>query len=150
MHSKTANGAFQYSSSENALVDFFSAVASQRTAVLSNEDTLIELFEAAREGSESLAIKIIFFSRDPRNGAGEKAAGRKLLAYLAKTNPEFTNSNILNIVKYGSWKDIQILIDNGSLNENAIMVWAANLVASDRLAAKWAPRKGPLARALRD
>ncbi len=147
-YAKTENDALQYESSGSRLVDFFSKAAVQRMQVLAGEDNLIPLYKQAKKEDHILATKTVFWLRDPRAGAGERAAGIKLLKHLADTQPGFVSENMKQIAEYGRWKD---LIELSSTHKNDIVVtWAKAIKEGDRLAAKWAPRKGDLARSIRD
>jgi hypothetical protein len=144
---RTENDALQYESA-GSLVDFFSQAAVQRMQVLAGEDNLVPLYKKAKQEDHILATKTIFWLRDPRAGAGERAAGIKLLKHLAETQPDFVSENMQQIAEYGRWKD---LIELSSTHKNDVVVtWAKAIKDGDRLAAKWAPRKGELARSIRD
>ena len=145
---RTTNDAAQYESTGSRAVDFFYAAPVQRMAVLTGEDNLIELYEGAKKEDLELATKTVFWLRDPRSGAGERAAGIKLLKYLAEKQPLFVYDNMQKIAEYGRWKDLEHLQD--SHGDGVAVEWAKAIKKGDRLAAKWAPRKGKLARAIRD
>jgi hypothetical protein len=147
-YAKTDKDALQYESSGSRLVDFFSKAAVQRMQVLAGEDDLIPLYKRAKQEDHILATKTVFWLRDPRAGAGERAAGIKLLKHLADTQPGFVSENMLQIAEYGRWKD---LIELSSTHKNDVIItWAKAIKEGDRLASKWAPRKGDLARSIRD
>ena len=144
---KTENDALQYESA-GSLVDFFSQAAVQRMQVLEGTDELIPLYKKAKQEDYVLATKTIFWLRDPRAGAGERAAGIKLLKHLAETQPGFISENMQQVAEYGRWKDLTELF---STHKNDVVItWAKAIKDGDRLAAKWAPRKGELARSIRD
>jgi hypothetical protein len=143
----TENDALQFESA-GSLVDFFSQAAVQRMQVLAGEDDLIPLYTKAKGEDYVLATKTVFWLRDPRAGAGERAAGLKLLKHLADTQPDFITENMKQIAEYGRWKDLTEL---SATHQNEVAVtWAKAIKDGDRLASKWAPRKGNLARLIRD
>ena len=144
---KTKNDALQYESA-GSLIDFFSKAAVQRMQVLDGTDELIPLYKKAKQEDYVLATKTVFWLRDPRAGAGERAAGIKLLKHLADTQPGFVSENMQQIAEYGRWKDLTEL--TATHKNDVIITWAKAIKDGDRLAAKWAPRKGNLARSIRD
>ena len=138
-YSYTTNEAKQFENSGDALVDFFRSAASQRQAILSKQDNLFKLFINAYNQDKEVASKLIFWLRDPRRGAGEKAASRKLFQLLFEASPDFIFDNLDSIVKYGYWKDLILFIDEDKTGTIA-KYWADKINNNDRLAAKWAPR----------
>ena len=143
----TENGALQYESA-GPLIDFFSQAAVQRMQVLEDTDDLVHLYTKAKNEDHVLATKTVFWLRDPRSGAGERAAGIKLLKHLADNQPGFVADNIAQIAEYGRWKDLENIVDTHQ--KEVVQEWAKAIKNGDRLASKWAPRKGKLARAIRD
>ena len=136
-YSYTENEGKQFASSGDVLVDFFRSAAAMRTQVLEKRDNLGKLFLDAYTQDREVATKLVFWLRDPRRGAGEKASARKLLVLLQEANPKFLVDNLDNVVKYGYWKDI---LKVANKNKGVIKHWAKKIKSGDRLASKWAPR----------
>lgn len=132
----TEKGAIQYSSSMNPLVDFFRSAASQREMVLYNDDNILELFLNAYGADKKLAMKLAFWLRDPRGGAGEKAASQKIFRTLFNANQNVIVDNVDLLVKYGYWKDVLFY----ARSEKVLEYWIDKIKSGDKLAAKWAPR----------
>lgn len=132
----TEKGAIQYKSSMNSLVDFFRSAASQREMVLHGEDNILKLFTDAYGANKELAMKIAFWLRDPRGGAGERAASQKIFRTIFNANEDAIIDNLDVLVKYGYWKDIIIYAHN----EKVLDYWVDKIKSGDKLAAKWAPR----------
>ena len=140
-YSLTTKEGKQYKNAGDPLVDFFRSAAAQRQAVLQKQDNLFQLFGNAYEVNKEVATKLVFWLRDPRRGAGEKAASRKLFQVLFEANPDFIYDNLDVIVKYGYWKDLIMFLDDGRAGTNQIAeYWAEKIKGNDGLAAKWAPR----------
>lgn len=135
-YSYTEKNALQYDNSYNPLVDFFRSAAAQRSAVLNNKDNILNLFANAYEVDKSVAFKLAFWLRDPRNGSGEKAASKKIFDVMYLTDPNCIIDNLDVLVKFGYWKDILQYSDN----ESVIKIWADKIKSGDSLSAKWAPR----------
>lgn len=138
-YSYTKKEALQYENAGNSLVDFFRSAAAQRPYVLANSDNLFDLFKNAYSDNKEIAAKLVFWLRDPRKGAGERAASRKLFGTMFKANKDFIYDNLDNIVKHGYWKDLILFLD---IDDSNVIpeYWAQKIVNGDRLAAKWAPR----------
>jgi hypothetical protein len=138
--STTANGAVTHSTSLNYCLDlFFLAGASRRMS----ESDICLAFQRAYSENLDLAVKILFWARDVRGGAGEKRFFRICMSYIKKHYSDVYSHLMIYVPTYGSWKDVFILdtaTDVESLN------WlATQLEESDNknLLAKWFPRKGP-------
>ena len=138
-YSYTTKEGKQYANAGDPVVDFFRSAAAQRQAVLEKRDNLFQLFGNAYEKDKEVATKLIFWLRDPRRGAGERAAARKLFQLLYEANPDFIYDNLDSIVKYGYWKDLILFMDQDK-SGTVTQFWADKINAGDGLAAKWAPR----------
>ena len=104
----TENGAIAYSTTNNAILDFFSLAGSMRNR---KPEDIIEKFELAYEESPELAIKALFYIGDIRGGLGERRTFRLCLRKLANTNPEVVKRNIHLIPEYNRWDSIFELFD---------------------------------------
>ena len=58
-----------------------------------------------------LALKIVFFARDIRNGLGERRVFRNILNYVARNNPEIIAKNIALIPEFGRFDDLLALFN---------------------------------------
>ncbi len=106
-HTLTENGATAYNTTGNALLDFYATVGSLRNA----EPLRIErLFADAYAQSPLLATRCLFYSRDIREGLGERKTFRLLLRYAATHHPEAITRNIQLIGLYGRYDDLYTLI----------------------------------------
>ncbi len=134
--SRTEKGALQYADSGNSLVDFLKSSAAQRKAVLDGNDNISELFLSAYSCDPKIAVKLAFWLRDARHGAGERAASYKIFSALYNTCPEFIINNLSQLMEIGYYKDLLLFSDN----EAVLRFWAEQIRQGNRLAAKWAPR----------
>ena len=117
--SYTENGMQGYKTSGNAYTDFLYKVTSFRNK--SDSDTRKECFDfiSSFENSEDkkYLLKFIFYIRDPRNGLGERALGRELLATLLESfdfdNKEEIFKWVVNSVHdYARWDDLIYLMQS--------------------------------------
>lgn len=142
---RTENAMKTHSTSDSALVDFFGSAAGARKM---REDQLITLFDRAVKEDMDKALKLLFWLRDVRGGAGERKAFRTCVDYLAEFYPEQLYKNVKYIPEFGRWDDILELLGT-DLESAALRVIAYALRNEDSLCAKWMPRKGKVAAKLR-
>ena len=147
---QTANGGATNASSLNSCVDLFFQIGSMRSN--SEEDILVAWTKAFLENPQT-ALKILFWARDVRQGAGERRVFRTILTHLAERNPNlFTQNLVSQIPEFGRWDDLFVFFGTAVERQAAIVIENA-LQKNDALCAKWMPRekgsKAHIARALR-
>lgn len=103
----TENGARAKNTSGDACLDLFGTIGALRSR---DEVEVQRLFEEAYAEDPLLATKILFYSRDIREGCGERKVFRDLIKYLAKYHPESIRPNIDLIGVYGRYDDLYSLI----------------------------------------
>jgi hypothetical protein len=136
--SLTNNGAVTHSTAGMHCLDLFFIAGASR--FMSEEDIIKAFIRAYRE-DKLTAVKILFWARDARGGAGEKRFFQVIMRSLLVSDPEVYEQIAIHIPVFGYWKDIFIIerptedtlnwLDH-QLKENE----NANLLA------KWFPRKG--------
>ena len=142
--SRTANGMKTYQSSLNALVDLFYQIGSSRGKDVTG------LFERAYAEDRQLALRIAFWARDVRGGAGEREIFRSIIKHLEKLHPAELEQVIKLAPEYGRWDDILVVQTEPASRIVAREVKNALINKQDGLCAKWMPRKGADAVALRN
>jgi len=143
---KTENGMTTNSTSLNACVDLFYTIGAARRM---GEKELNQLFLAAFLENSDLAMKILFWARDIRGGAGERRAFRTIIKDVAKGSPKAIVHNLKYVPEFGRWDDLLEMIDT-PLEREALVLIADALTAKNQLCAKWMPRKGYNAAKVRD
>lgn len=143
---KTENGMTTNSTSLNACVDLFYTIGAARRM---NEEELNRLFLAAFLENSDLAMKILFWARDIRGGAGERRAFRTIIKNMAKSSPKTLVHNLKHVPEFGRWDDLLEMIDT-PLEREALVLIADALTTKNQLCAKWMPRKGYNAAKVRD
>ena len=138
----TANGMPTNATSGSALVNFFFVAGSSR-----GKDCTPQFLAAVQEDSVS-AIKILFWTRDVRGGAGERGTFRKLMTALESHDADLAARVLPLVAEYGRWDDLHVF-NTPALQSLAVKIHADAIRAGNGLAAKWADRKGPVANALR-
>lgn len=137
----TANGMVTNSTSLNSNVDMFFLAGASRN--MSEKDIEI-LFQKAIVENPLVALKVLFWSRDPRGGAGERRFFKICSKFLNKNYLSYLEKNISLIPEFGRWDDIfdldeklvLPLIKDGLENKNGLL-------------AKWLDRQGTFANKVR-
>jgi len=135
----TNNGAVTHSTAGNSCLDLFFIAGASRNM---SEENIIKLFMRAFREDKIYAVKILFWARDARGGAGEKRFFQVIMKYLAERLPEVHEQLAIHIPTFGYWKDVFV---TESPNDNNLNWLATQLKenANANLLAKWFPRKGP-------
>ena len=95
-------GAKSNKSSLNNCVDLFGSIGSMRAR---SDQEVINAFSAAYGEDPTKALKILFWARDVRGGAGERKVPRTIYNYLANVHKDALARNINLIPEYGRWDD---------------------------------------------
>ena len=140
----TENGAVAYRTSGKKLLDLNFAVASLRGA---SEQTIINKFMDAYWEDPVMAIKWLFYTRDCREGLGERRLFRIVLKHLAQEKPEIIRAVCDFASEYGRYDDLWCLLDT-DLKKDIISI-VAEQIDRDRynmennqsisLISKWLP-----------
>ena len=103
----TEKGGLQYESSGNYCLDFFARVGAVRQLALNGgQDYIWKLFCEAYKADKETAMKILFWARWCRGGAGERATFHIIFEKLCSAQPAFIVDNLSALVNYGYWKDL--------------------------------------------
>lgn len=134
--SVTQNGMSTNSSTLNHCVDLFSMIGAVRGA---EKQRKINAFIKAYSEDALTAMKILFWVRDVRGGAGERQTAIDIMTHLANNHTEVMRKNIHLIPEYGRWSDVVELIGT-ELEKDALELISKGLSAGNQLCAKWCPR----------
>lgn len=142
----TQNGARTNKSSSNACLDLFAIVGAART----HQAQLLQLFARAHAENRALALRILLWARDARGGAGERSAFRHVLHWLERKDVSAARMLVASgkIAELGRWDDY-LGVATPELRALVAEQVGAALKSGNRLAAKWMPRRGPVAAWLR-
>ncbi len=128
----TENGAITNSTTLNKCLDFF--------AVAGSHQDMLDAFLSAFGEDEQLAIRILFWSRDCRGGAGAKNNFQICLSWLQKNRSDIFLKIFKYVPEYGYWKDLYKCEPTKEL-----VSFIAETLKNDQdhsLCAKFCPRKG--------
>jgi hypothetical protein len=139
---RTANGMKARKSTANAVVDLFYNIGASR-----GKD-IVPAFTAALVENRELALRVAAWARDARGGAGERESFRNILRYLEKTDVEAAKALLAKVPELGRWDDI-FVFQSDVMKTLAYTMLGDALRARNGLAAKWTPRKGPIAAEIR-
>jgi hypothetical protein len=139
---KSYNGAPVLKRTDSACLDLFSFVGSARK----HPAVAIQAFERAFGQDSKLALRILLWARDARGGAGERDTFRFILHWLERRHPEVAAALVHAgaVQQFGRFDDMLHLQSDAVWPAVEEQVFTA-LMSNDRLAAKWMPRKGPVA-----
>ena len=138
----TDNGMVTLDHSGDPATTLFFAIGSSRGKNLN------AAFARAYASEPDVAMKILFWARDARDGAGERDTFRKLLQNLEVTATDSLIKNLFLIPEFGRFDDL-LVFNTNKVKMAAYDIYVRALRAGNGLAAKWAPRKGPVANDLR-
>lgn len=141
----TENGMPTHATSLNYNVDLFFRAGAMRNA---KEDDIISLVSKAWNEDATTCLRILFWARDIRGGAGERKFFRVAIKYIANIDPHGISSVLTLIPFYGRWDDLLVFEDTHS-EEFALSLIATALDDKNSLCAKWMPRKGSFANKLK-
>jgi len=139
---QTNEGAFAYEHSLNHCLEFFSKAGSlyeNTTHFYANNESALSLFQKAYISDKETSLKLLFWLRNCRGGAGNRSAFRSIIKWLGNNDSEVLNKNIHLIPHYGRYDDLRSLYKTKS-HKNAVTFWAEALKKRDILAAKWTKR----------
>ena len=139
----TANGAPTHPTSMDANVDLFFLAGASRAM---KEKEILSIFSKAFGEDPLTAMKILFWSRDIRGGAGERHFFQIVTKWLEENHAEALYKNMKYVPEYGRWKDMF------EFKADVIIPYIKAGLKDDSkksLVAKWLPRKGTLANSLR-
>jgi len=139
---RTTNGMKVRKSTANAVVDLFYNIGASR-----GKD-IVPAFTAALVENRELALRVAAWARDVRGGAGERESFRNILRYLEKTDVEAAKALLAKVPELGRWDDI-FVFQTDVMKSMAYTMLGDALRAKNGLAAKWTPRKGPIAAEIR-
>jgi len=111
LETRTLNGMKSFDSSKSALVDLFFSIGASRGKDLSKE-----FFKAMKE-NETLALRLLLWSRDIRGGAGEREVVRTILLSLEKNYPEALDRVLPHLAEFGRWDDLLIFKTRAAKNK---------------------------------
>jgi len=139
---RTHEGAIAHEHSLDHHVEFFSKAGSlytKRGNFYEGAESALSLFQKCWIVDKEKAMKLLFWLRDCRGGAGNRSGFRECATWLTEKYPEWIKLNIPLFVEHGRWDDLKILLTT-SLKDVAAKYWADALEKGDGLAAKWVSR----------
>lgn len=140
---RTANGMKARKSTANACVDLFFNIGASRGK------NIVPAFTAAYVENRDLALRIAQWARDVRGGSGERELFRQILKYLEQVCPTDAELLIQKVPEIGRFDDL-LIFSTPKLKWEAYNLLGNHLRQGNGLAAKWAPRKGEVAREIRE
>ena len=112
----TENGGVTHKTTNSALLDMFAMGAAMRNR---SEEDVILMFTKAFAENANLAMKMLFWLRDVRGGAGERRFFRVVIKYMAN-NAEYREAirkNMIHVPEFGRWDDLYAFVDTPLFDE---------------------------------
>lgn len=103
----TDNGDLAYYSSGSYCLDYFALIGGYRNHL----DKVLKSFIMAFNEDPKVALKILFYARDIRDGLGERNSFRLVLNTLGNLYPEVAKKLIPYIPQYGRYDDMLVLLN---------------------------------------
>lgn len=123
--SVTENGAKGYKTTKNSLLDMNFKVSSYRNKT--NSEILEDFKKALSEDFEN-TILWLFYSRDIREGLGERRLFRTIMAYLGANYPDLVLELLSLIPEYGRWDDVIDLLTYPNVVDSNVIEEIINLI----------------------
>jgi len=139
---QTTNGMPTQVSSMDTHVDLFFTIGASR-----GKDISAKFIQAFKE-DQAIAMKLLAWARDIRQGAGEREIVRQCLKALEKHNPESLIKFLSHLPEFGRFDDL-LIFETKQVKHHAFKIIQDALKAGNQLAGKWMPRKGKEASELR-
>lgn len=142
----TENGMSTNTTSLNYNVDLFFKAGAMRNA---DEDAIIALVSKAWNEDPQTCLRILFWARDIRGGAGERRFFRIAIKYITDKDSQGMASILGLIPQYGRWDDL-LIFENTHIEKYVLSIISSALKDGNGLCAKWMPRKGSFSVKLRN
>ncbi|MBQ9457381.1 MAG: DUF2828 family protein [Bacilli bacterium] len=139
----TENGDVAFASSGSACLDYFAQIGGKRDDL----KNAALLFVRALAEDPKTAVQLLFYTRDPRDGIGERRLFRFLFSSLASSYPDAAAPLLPFFAKYGRYDDL-FCVFGTPLEDDAITLIEEQLEADlaakkegkpTSLLAKWLP-----------
>lgn len=143
----TFNDALTLPTSGMSIVDLFFLCGASR-----GKD-ITKVFDLAYKENKELALRTALYTRDIRQGVGERKVFRDMLLYVEKNDPEALPSILPRVPDLGRWDDLLIFEGAGkdlSFEMIRMALFEDEFIKIRPLVAKWMPRKGKKAVELRE
>lgn len=140
---KTNEGSFTHEHSLNHALELFSKGGSAFEKVknfYNNGEAILSLFIKSWIVDKELTLKILFWIRNARGGAGNRSGFRSCMKWLAQNDKDWVIANIEQFPELGRWDDLECLYDT-PVEGYAVAFWVKAICEGNGLAAKWAGRK---------
>jgi hypothetical protein len=141
----TENGMSTNTTSLNFNVDLFFKAGAMRNA---DEKDIISIVSKAWSEDPTTCLRILFWARDIRGGAGERRFFKVSIKYIADKDPAGMSLILSLIPEFGRWDDL-LIFENTQSEPFVLNLISTALKAENKLASKWMPRKGTFANKLR-
>lgn len=117
----TENGADALNTTGSKRVDFFAQAGSMRNL---DELDKCNMFDGAFSEDARDAVVLLFHTRNPRGGYGERDTFIQIFKHLANQHPDIVEKNLWAVLEFGRAKDLYSLM--GTKAEDAMWIFMKN------------------------
>ncbi len=114
----TQNGDRAYATSGSYCLDYFALIGGYRNHI----NLVLKTFMLAFNEDPKVALKILFYARDIRNGLGERNTFRLVLNAIGNFYPEIAKKLLPFIPQYGRYDDLLVLLSTPVKKEVLLMI----------------------------
>lgn len=137
----THNGAISHSTTGTAVLDFFGKGGALRSQ---SETDVLSIFSKAYKEDKTLALKVLFYLADVRDGQGERKLFRTCFKWLASHDKEVAENLTQYIPGFTRFDNVLESLEDTPLETLALSFIAEQLredlkAETPTLCAKWAP-----------
>jgi hypothetical protein len=105
----TGNGAVSHSTTGTKVLDLFGKGGAMRSQ---NESEVIDLFSKAYQEDKTLALKVLFYLADVREGQGERKLFRTCFNWLAQNDSKVATKLLELIPEYTRFDNVLESLEN--------------------------------------
>lgn len=136
----TENGDLTHATSANDFVDLFFKIGASR----GRAQSLLPLLTKCSAQDFGLSMRLLFWARDVRGGAGERDMFRTLVRELLsrkEMTEDYAKRIAVKTVEVGRWDDLLAIFYGTNYVDIAFSMIEKALLDGDALCAKWMPRE---------
>ncbi|MDR1688649.1 MAG: DUF2828 family protein [Clostridiales bacterium] len=122
----TENNAATYQSTLSSCLDLFATIGALRSEP---KEEIIARFNRAWAEERTIALKILFFARDIREGLGEREVFRTILSAMASDRIGSVTKNLWAIPEFGRFDDFLRLLDTPA--KGKVLIYVKELFEAD-------------------
>jgi hypothetical protein len=120
MKTLTENDAIAFDTTGNQFLDLFATIGSARGEQIPE---FVQQFQACYAADPKRALRILFWTRDIRGGAGAREVFRQIIIWMTHAHPNEVIAMVEQGVfeHFGRWDDILTAFEHGTVRVRAVV-----------------------------